>query len=351
MSSYHTSFTYNGLSSIEKGVILASFNADDGETDSFLSMENISSETNFGVRHEYGARHDSVAEIKMTLLRFNGNNFTVESFRDVVRWLTGAKKSSWLNLYENDKLAYSFLGKFTDVQQYKIDAVTIGIVATFTANSPWAYSDVNEINTAINGDKLITIYNKSDNLYSYVDLDITFKNINGTTLSIYNKDTNETTQVEKLDIDETITIDHNKIIYSSKDNKVFGNTFNFSWPRLAPGINNFTVSGNGELYIKYRYPIKAGDCVMDIDVDTNMNCGLFEEASRPITSNDDVIKSISNIYNGLFTNSMVDYVIGESQDTYYTVGGNALSDRDLAADTTTGTMFLDAYRKVFGGDC
>ena len=350
MSSYHTSFNYNGFSSIEKGVVLASFKSDDGETDSFLSMENITSETNSGVRHEYGAKHNSVAEIKMTLLRFNGNNFTVESFRDVVRWLTGAKKSSWLDLYENDKLVYSFLGKFTDVQQYKMDAVTIGIVATFTANSPWAYSDAKEITTTIDGDKLIAIYNKSDNLYSYVDLDVTFKNTAGTTLSMHNNDIQETTTVNQLEVDETVTIDHNKIIYSSKEGKIFGDTFNFVWPKLAPGINHIIVSGHGELSIKYRYPIKAGDCVIDIDLDSNMNCGLFEEASKDIASNDDVIKGISALYNGLFDNSMIDYVLSEEPYTNYITGGNALTNRELSADTTTGSMFLDAYREVFGGD-
>ena len=89
---------------------------------------------------------------------------------------------------------------------------------------------------------------------------------------------------------------------------------------------------------------------MDIDIDSNMNCGLFEEASQSIASNDDVIKSISNLYNGLFDNSMVNYTISEPEYRYYVVGGNALSDRDLAADTTTGVMFLDTYRKVFGGE-
>ena len=39
-----------------------------------------------------------------------------------------------------DEPSFSFLGKVTDFQQYKMDGRTIGIKLTFTSASPWAYS-------------------------------------------------------------------------------------------------------------------------------------------------------------------------------------------------------------------
>jgi hypothetical protein len=59
-------------------------------------------------------------------------------------------------------------------------------------------------------------------------------------------------------------------------NKIFGDTFNFVWPRLVPGVNELVVStnGNGYLDLSYRYPIKIGDCTMDIDA-LNYMCGDY----------------------------------------------------------------------------
>ena len=66
-----------------------------------------------------------------------------------------------------------------------------------------------------------------------------------------------------------------KKIYTSNlevINKVFGDNFNFVWPRLVPGINRFTIEGNvkgsedGTMQFTYRYPMKIGDCAMDTDV-------------------------------------------------------------------------------------
>lgn len=350
MSSYHTSFTYNGLSSIEKGVVLAAFDADSGKSDAFLGMDVIFSDTNSGVRHDYGAKHNSVATITMQLLHFNGTNFSVANFRDITRWLTGARKSSWLDLYEDDRLVYSFLCKCTDVQQYKMDGLTLGVIVTFTATSPWAYSAIQEEVLQLNGEQLFPLYNESDNLYDYTYLDVIYKNGTGSSLSIYNDSTKETMKVEGLEENEIVLINSNKIIYSNKANKIFGDSFNYVWPRLYPGANDLTISGNGELFITYRYAIKAGDCVMDIDLERNMNSGICEEMSKAIASNEDVIRRITNAYNDIFTNSLVDYTISKVNDTKYRVGNFTFGERDMSADTTTERMFLDSYNEVFGGD-
>ena len=66
------------------------------------------------------------------------------------------------------------------------------------------------------------------------------------------------------------------------------------WPRLAPGVNIFEISGDGVGYVDfiYRYPIKIGDCAIDIDVlcsdiDGNGLCDDGEIATwHPISWND-----------------------------------------------------------------
>jgi hypothetical protein len=64
------------------------------------------------------------------------------------------------------------------------------------------------------------------------------------------------------------------MILSSKVNKTFGDTFNFIFPRLAAGANEITVAGVGIISFEYIYPIKIGNCAIDIDVSGNsLNCG------------------------------------------------------------------------------
>ena len=286
---------------------------------------------------------------------------------------------------------YSFLGKFTNLEQYKMDARTVGIRLTFSSLSPWAYSqpqtfecDIGQelfvdAGGTLTKDKLETIEdetpfmvdssgrlylkndadadgvfsieseiavcdvsnslfadvdgnliknkiesisssirfgidengvlfpnhldensrfdilteiedtdqyiigidtsyktvvnNESDDLYTYINLDIDFE-AHGKcdNLSIYNKTLNEETVVKNIKAKENISISANQFIISdSSAHKIFGDDFNFVWPRLQPGENNLIIGGGGTgvAYFTYRYPMKIGDCVMDIDVNSS----------------------------------------------------------------------------------
>ena len=232
---------------------------------------------------------------------------------------------------------YSFLGKFTNLEQYKVDARTVGVRLTFSSLSPWAYSqpqtfncdigqalfiDANDILTknisdvavvneeenivpfGIDSDGVLTmnhldtgsyfdiveedkdnnlvvigidtsykttVNNASDDLYTYINLDINFENKTCNHLSIYNKTLNEETIVDNMRNNEKVSISANQFITSDVPKKIFGDDFNFVWPRLQPGENNLVISGAGmgTAYFTYRYPMKIGDCTMDIDVNGN----------------------------------------------------------------------------------
>lgn len=304
MASYHTSFKYQNMTSTEKGLVIAAFDAQNGASDSFLGMDNIYSESNTGVRYDYGAKYNNVAAIEITMINFDGSDFTVNQFRDVARWLSGAQKSSWLDLYEGETIAYSFLCKCVNIQQYKMDARTIGVIATFESVSPWAYSAMQSITKEVDysasaeaGDP-IEIENLSDENYSYVYPNITFTSTSNSSLTIYNHSTQESTIVKNIAIGETVTLNSNQIICSSNTLRVFGDDFNFVWPKLIHGHNTLSASGHGTLTIAYRYPIKIGDCV--IDLDTNMNCGMCQEASQDLATDIDVAKTFSNVFYTVF---------------------------------------------------
>jgi hypothetical protein len=336
MSSYHTSFTYKDKNSWDEGLIIAAFEPDNGFRDSFLSMDNISDDYYDGTkRFDYGSKYNTSAEIQITLIKKHDADMSLKEFRNYAKWLTGAKTNSWLDMYVGDHFAYAFLGKFTNFEQYKLDGRTIGIRLTFSSLSPWAFSApqvfdcdigqeldlLEENNEAIvvkksaeyvpfgiddNGvlcanaldensyfivdEKGVAyidtsyrtiINNKSDDLYTYIDLDIDYINKNSTEVFIKNNTLNEETVIKALDTNEIISISAKQFIvsYSLNDkgervqnvHKIFGDDFNFVWPRLAPGENDFEVygSGHGKAQFTYRYPMKIGDCTIDIDANGN----------------------------------------------------------------------------------
>ena len=334
MASYHSSFTYNGLNSAkDMGLIIAAFasDTDNGLTDTFLSMDISSDDYYDGTkRYTYNSRYNTQATVTITVVKNNGKDFSLQQVRSCLKWLTGAKTDSWLDMYNGDEIKYSFLGRVTNVQNYKLDARIVGLIITFTSVSPWAYSAPQVFNCSIyqliditeegvllkGGDNAVplgtdsegvlsvsyldnnnyfnitddgvvyidnsyrtVIDNQSDDLYTYIYLDIDYINESSSFVSIRNITLGEETKVTSIRTNESISISAKQFIISDVPNKIFGDTFNFVWPRLAPDINNLTIDGSGNSTIKfsYRYPMKVGDCAMDITIEGGMDCSGCDE--------------------------------------------------------------------------
>lgn len=434
MSSYHSSFGYLGKNSSDEGFRIAAFESDNGEYDTFLSMDQVYTDSNDGTRRNlYGLKYNAVATINITIIKKDGSDLSVADNRRALRWLTGRRQASWLDFYENDTIVYSFLGSVIDVKQQKMDARVVGLIITFESLHPWAYSTVQPLDTDVgqamlelNNDRSIykggeapylnidengvlynddenehsifndtvegVIYNDSsvrllvdnqtDDLYSYINLDMVYHNINSDILTIYNTTLNEESNITGINDNEVISLSSGQFIVShqyteivdginqytngifyindenlyreinlpesyadifvkefigdgetmefsgidsnNKDlivqingkinhswsyekesgtisfsyipkendkievfhkiynlkqntNKIFGDTFNFKWPRLAPGENVIIIDGLGKGTIKfsYRYPIKIGDCAVDIANIIDKECNMM----------------------------------------------------------------------------
>lgn len=320
MSSYHSSFKYlDKKSDVDFGWTITHFEADDGETDSYLSQKQIYSDTYRGARRIlYGTKWDAVARIKITVIKQDGSDFSELECRKAYRWLTGNPQSSFLDLYIGEETRYSFLCTVQDVKPQKMDSRTVGLNIYFESVSPWAYSPIqkykysfgqeltvddgalsgkfestsfsidkdgvaynnSELSVADDGTLYIDnsivfdINNETDDLYTYIGLNTILRNDNSDYLSIKNITTGEETIITGMKKNEIITLDGEQFIISDVPNKIFGNSFNFIWPRLIPGVNTIVISGsgNGELEFTYRYPIKIGDCAIDINDAINSEC-------------------------------------------------------------------------------
>lgn len=334
MSSYYPSFSYtapNGIkynSYTDKHLIVVHFESGDSdEMDTFLGMDPVYTDNAYGTRRfDYGAKYNNVAMIRISVMKADGQDFTVAEVRDFLRWTTGSRTTSYLDLMDGEIVKASFLGRITAVYQQKLAARTVGFVIEHTSVSPYAYSPIqyaschfdqdlligkdgvltqdgqpmtidgngvvsagssimfdvaNDGSLCIDNSVYMTILNDTDDLSDYVNIDATFTNTNSDHLIIRNQTLYEAsgtrdglTEITGMHTDEVIRLSAGQFITSSKG-RLFGNSFNFIWPKLLPGENVFIVSGTGAGAIEfaYRYPIKIGDCAMDISVYNDGLCG------------------------------------------------------------------------------
>ena len=274
MAVYQKKFVLNGRSNTDFGLIVCAITPDDGETDSYLTMESIYTESFDGSRRrDYGAKYTETVVLYITMLKNNYADFTRKELRETLDWLTGLRKTSWLDLYNDDngKISFSFLGRVTDVKLQKLDARIVGLKVEFTSVSPWAYSGINHNEMSLNGNSIMyQICNSSDEVGVYVYPNVTFinKTPNGT-LKIANHTTGADTIIRNLGMNEVINLDSNKTIYSDKPAKIFGDDFNFNWLRFARGYNHIEITGVGHLIIEHRDMLKVADAFDDnLDMNT-----------------------------------------------------------------------------------
>ena len=268
MSVYHNSFNYLGKNSKnDMGLVVSHLdNSDTGEVETFMSMDPVYTDNYLGSRRiDYGARYNSVAVFNITLIKQNGGDFSVQEIRDCLKWLTGAQSNSNLDLLIEDQVKYSFTGRFTNVTHYKMDARTIGLILEFTSISPWAYSAPQSIEQTITGTETLQINCDTDDLYSHVYMKTTYTNTSGESVVIQNATTGDNTEINKLALNEVVTLDNNMMITSDKIERVFGNDFNFIFPRLQAGVNEFTITGNGNIKFEYIVPVKLGNVAIDMN--------------------------------------------------------------------------------------
>ena len=276
MSVYHSSFTYLGInSSTDKKWIIAHFDPDSGETDSYLTKEQVYSDSYDGTRRIlYGNKYSTVATPVITVLKQDGSDFSLEDLRQAYKWLTGNPSSSWMDFYMGDEVKYRLLCTIQDVKPYKMDARTVGLSIYCESLSPWAYSPLQTVSQVLTGEETIYINNQSDDLYTYTHLNTVYENTGGDSLKIVNKTLNdETTEIyHGLAVNEIVTLSDGMTITSDKDGKVFGNSFSFTFPRLKAGVNELVITGQGNITFEYIYCIKMGDMAVTLNAMSDPIC-------------------------------------------------------------------------------
>lgn len=192
---------FNKISSDELNVLdlimCVAFDSDNGETNSFLNRESVSSETHDG-RYKRVARYkySELFSPQFTFMKKNFENFTEEEIRKVLKWLTSMDTTSLLDVYYDDSeaISWSAIGGWTEINTYKFaNNRTVGITATFESVTPYALSDIHTITkiaTSATDNKTTINIDTDDNQPVYPRITIKERGIvvpipTGTTFNIY----------------------------------------------------------------------------------------------------------------------------------------------------------------------
>lgn len=290
MAIFGQSFTYNGVSSDDYGIILCAVTQPDS-IQMGLKREIIKGEitSNRSVANWYNAKYSDTLSFEITITKPEDRAFSREEVRDINAWLTGPRTPTLLFFEDEAFDPINYYGIFTDVT----DTYGSGIIMltyTFTADSPYGWSNEREFKCTSSSASSTTkfeIINDTDELTDFVYPLFEIKSTPGTKITIEN--TSEIsadlkscvfsfTFPTKLDSTLPIYIDSKRHRFYYKNNlgsKVIlslsdlGFTMdqldNFDsgslamyWIRLIPGTNILNVTGKCDITTTFRCPRKVG---------------------------------------------------------------------------------------------
>jgi hypothetical protein len=119
---------------------------DNGETQTYLNREAVSSESHDGRYKRIQAfKYTETFSPKFTFFKKNFEEFSLDDIRATLKWLTHKDTTALLEIYYDDSnvVSWASIGGFVDLQTYKIaNNRTIAITATWDSISPFAMSDL-----------------------------------------------------------------------------------------------------------------------------------------------------------------------------------------------------------------
>lgn len=247
------------------GLMLATFNFEDSY-DIGLGME---------VNEEYvadnpkpvylGSKYNSKLTPTITIIKnekiTHNPYFEIDEYRDVLKNFTGFKGYKKFYIYHPGFIEDVYFNLIvTGAAMEKSGGKVVGIRLNAECDSSYGWVDDIESFTTSSTNECITINNESDDFNNYLYPKIIISSISDiTNYTLTNlMENNRETIINSVEANDEITIDSiNDVILSSSGNNLV-NKFNYMFPRLIPGMNDFMVSHPSTIIVEKSLPRKVG---------------------------------------------------------------------------------------------
>lgn len=272
MSFYGSSFSFNGISCEEFGMMLYEFDSTKPGDSVFAKGPTLYEErVQRRFRTLYYDRGYEDA-LEFTII-FGANELTVEKQEPITRfdmakvakWLLHKDGYKWLSISQTDLDDLRFRCMITDLETIEIDMRKWAYKCTVHCDSPYAYT-LPEITTVALGDAadIYSRANINDYYYPKIQVELTSTGTNG--FALYNEfDSNRKLIFAGLPSSVTsVTIDcENKVITDNTGGlNLYKYCTSYYFPRLVDGWNHFVTAGDsgvsGTVTVTCEYPINIG---------------------------------------------------------------------------------------------
>lgn len=122
----------------------AAFDSDNGNTETFLNKETVSSNVYDGSRRNvHGYHYTEVMIVSITLIKQDYQDINERENRRILSWLTGSNRVEELTVYNDDSevISYRLIGNIISIEQYKLgNGRIVGYIINFENIAPYAFS-------------------------------------------------------------------------------------------------------------------------------------------------------------------------------------------------------------------
>lgn len=184
--------------------------------DTGLMLDPVYTELYDGTRRDYGARRGQTLSIHFDIIKEDKTYFSLDENRNILKWLMGNRKNSWLTLIDSDNNDICELyGHFINIQEKASDANIIGYLCEFECTSSFAHSVTRTVIYNIDSEQNFILDNDSDclDIPLYPIITIVPQGSAVAEIQIINKDLKEMSVLKNIAENETVVIDgYNKIL-------------------------------------------------------------------------------------------------------------------------------------------
>ena len=264
MSFYGSSFSFDGISCEEYGLMLYELDSNKMDATRFATLE-VHEERLYQRPRAlfYGASHQDPLEFRLV---FGAGEYEAaqnipldrQDLEVISAWLMKPDGYKWLTIDQPDMEGLRYRCVITELEVIEIALQQWAFQCTVHCDSPYAYTLPLTYTYVVNGSAEVTLHSRSSaNVPYYPTLTIV---TSGRSFSITNLTEGSPGMIlQNLPFSsDTLTIDGERGVMTSEEGANVYKCSNFKFPSLIPGDNFLKITGFGTVTFTCEFPVSIG---------------------------------------------------------------------------------------------
>lgn len=266
MSFYGSSFSFDGISCEEYGLMLYDFDTHtQGDSKYAAGMKIMEDRLPMRSRSLfYGAYYEDPLEFTLIFgadedAAANDIPIDRQDMEAIGSWLTGHNEYKWLVIDQPDMEGLRYRCLITDLETIEVAMCKWAFQCKVHCDSPYAYTLPKQFRYIVDGELNVVLHSRSSvNDVYYPDVVISLDGCD--TFRITNlSDNHRSAEFSGLtQTSDTITVSGNTGVVAAESGLNMYQNFNFVFPRLVRGDNHLKITGTGAISFICSFPVNIG---------------------------------------------------------------------------------------------